>query len=629
MAFSTNRMVDCPTDEVLSAYIKRTLPEQNREAVSRHLFLCNTCLEYAKLLLWDSDYEPSDDDLNSAQLNQPVEVTPVIADVLERFKGFREHRRNFPAKTLRELGIDGLRIGQVWRTRVEDIAVPTMNEEERASASELNSNPHLVLITNPNVETRRIGARTYHVVRVLPIDTDIDYAGEGDLVMDRDESPLGYSFMAQLWNEQEMLQENLDSCLGELNDKNHPAIWKSLDRQGRRPLAPGAFSLENIIINGLFYDPFFRYRAKEYEETQYLRVPVESLREAISQYPVESKRPIAERLWAWLHIPNFQFVPVGVGVAIALLIAAVPTVLVWRSMRNQVITRESRIAQLQQEKNALEKTASKTQELEAQLQALKNKESTQQIAINNRDFVHLPSLGASPPAKRSPQMAINDGGRRIGLDKEKRVTGLEGSPASIQEVAQEALEGRIGVPSDLRSRLLNEDSANTQTRGVGGDETVAKSPLVYPAGTVVRSNQPTFRWQPVPGAKGYVVRLFTSDFRPIESSELLTGTQWTPKQALSNDAKYYRWQVDAITSDERHPIEFKSRFIVLDEAKKQGLEAAESQYVNSHLVLGSLYMKSGLFDEAEEQFRLLLKENPHSSVAKKLLQQVQRSRTRR
>ena len=624
MAFSTNRMVACPTDEVLSAYIKRTLPEQDREAVSRHLFLCNTCLEYAKLLLWDSDYEPSEADLNPAQLNQPVEVTPVMADVLERFKGFREHRRNFPAKTLGELGSDGLRIGQVWRTRVEDIVVPTISEEKRASASELNSNPHLVLITNPNVETRRIGARTYHVVRVLPIDTDIDYAGEGDLVMDRDESPLGYSFMAQVWNEQEMLQENLDSYLGELNDEDHR---KSLDRQGRRPLVPEAFSLENIIINGLFYDPFFRYRAKEYEETQYLRVPVDSLREAIFQHPTESKKPIAERLWAWLHVPNLQFVPVGV--AVALLLATLPGVLVWHSMRNQVTTRDGRIAQLQQEKNALEQTASKTQELEAQLNALKNqKDSTRQIGINNRNSSPLP-IGPIRSSEHSPQIALNDGGRRIGLDKGRRVTGLEGSPPSIQEVAQEALNGRIEAPSDLRSRLNDEDNTNTQTRGVGSENSFPKSPLLSPVGTVVRTNQPTFQWQTVPGAKYYVVRIFTSDFRPIESSEHLTSTQWTPKQSLSNTAKYYRWQVDAITEDEKRPIEFKSKFIVLDDTKKQELEAAESQYVNSHLVLGSLYMKSGLFDEAEEQFRLLLKENPHSSVAKKLLQQVQRSRTRR
>jgi tetratricopeptide (TPR) repeat protein len=628
MTFSTNRMVECPTDEVLSAYLQRTLPEHRREAVSRHLFLCNTCLEYTKLLLWDSDYEQSDDNLDAVQLNQPVEVTPVMADVLERFKGFREHRRNFPARTLLEIGIDGLQVGQVWRTRVEDVALPKIDGEETASIAELNSDAHLVLITNPSVRTRRIGPKTYHVIRVLPIDTDTEYAMEGDLVVERAESPLGYSFMAQLWNEQEMLQENLESCLGEFREESHPRIWKSLARQGQRPLVLGAFSLENIIINGLFYDPALRYRAREYEETQYLRAPVESLMNVQEKALLEPNQSIWKKWSTEWRIPRFSFGWLGLSATVAVLLAVVAPLIVWRSMRGQLASRDGEIARLKSEKTELEKRAAKTKELEEQIAKLNQEnKSRREIDLNNRDFIKLGPIAPSPRIERPAQVAVNDAGKRIGLSSEGQLTGLDDAPVPLQSVVKEALTGSVDIPEELRSRLRS-DEVDTRTRGTGDANDKSGSPLLYPVATTVRSNRPTFKWKPLTGAKYYVVRIFTSDFRLLASSEpeRLTQTEWTPAQSLSSQTRYYRWQVDVISSDEKPADEFKGRFVVLDEVKEQELRRAEEQYPNSHLLLGSLYTKSGLFDEAEREFQMLLKENPRSSLVKKLLRDVQRSR---
>jgi hypothetical protein len=67
----------------------------------------------------------------------------------------------------------------------------------------------------------------------------------------------------------------------------------------------------------------------------------------------------------------------------------------------------------------------------------------------------------------------------------------------------------------------------------------------------------------------------------------------------------------------------QAKFRVLDQARANELAAAKRAYANSHLTLGLLYAQAGLLSESEQELRLLLKENPNSEVARKLLSQVQ------
>ena len=62
--------------------------------------------------------------------------------------------------------------------------------------------------------------------------------------------------------------------------------------------------------------------------------------------------------------------------------------------------------------------------------------------------------------------------------------------------------------------------------------------------------------------------------------------------------------------------------MVLDQGKIRDLDQAALASNKSHLVLGSLYVQAGLLDDAEHEFRALIRENPDSTLAKKMLKQV-------
>ena len=67
----------------------------------------------------------------------------------------------------------------------------------------------------------------------------------------------------------------------------------------------------------------------------------------------------------------------------------------------------------------------------------------------------------------------------------------------------------------------------------------------------------------------------------------------------------------------------QARFRIIDKTKANELARAKRAYPSSHLTLGLLYADAGLLKEAEQEFRLLLRSNPNSPLARNLLRQVQ------
>ena len=72
----------------------------------------------------------------------------------------------------------------------------------------------------------------------------------------------------------------------------------------------------------------------------------------------------------------------------------------------------------------------------------------------------------------------------------------------------------------------------------------------------------------------------------------------------------------------------RAQFRVLDQETMEALENVRAQQPNSHLTLGVLYARAGLLNDAEREFQELVKENPDSEVAGKLLRCVQAWHTR-
>jgi anti-sigma factor RsiW len=254
------------------------------------------------------------------------------------------------------------------------------------------------------------------------------------------------------------------------------------------------------------------------------------------------------------------------------------------------------------------------------------------------DDVHPP---ASQQATRAPQqrvetggsaspssvIALNDGGQQVTLDQQGNLRGLEGLPASVRQTVRRSLETqRVENPRTLESP----GGAGGVLMSGGANVSGVPFALVEPVGKIVHSDRPQLRWKPLEGAVSYTVAIVNANFRVVEQSQALSTTQWTPVQPLARGANYY-WQVTATLPDGSEVTSPTSpapqaKFRVLDESTFDDLKLLEKAQADSHLARGVLYAKAGLMDEAVAEFEKLVKANPRSPVARKLLQSAQKAR---
>jgi hypothetical protein len=225
----------------------------------------------------------------------------------------------------------------------------------------------------------------------------------------------------------------------------------------------------------------------------------------------------------------------------------------------------------------------------------------------------------SQPESGDIAFEISDGSRRVTVDKQGQLAGLEALTASSQRSVRAALmTGQIDAPSTLGT------IAGKRGTLMGGADGVAFQ-LTSPVGKIIRENRPIFRWKPLSGSRTYTVSLLDSNYNVVATSPLLTATEWKPSRPLPRGV-VYSWQVTAHKDEQEitapAPPAPEAKFKVLDTAKLSEIQQAEAAYPDSHLTRGVLYAEAGLLEEAEREFRLVIKANPNSEAARKLLQQV-------
>jgi hypothetical protein len=303
MNLKYKKQSSCPEDEQLLAYRTNLLTEEERQAVVLHLLFCDACLESLRFL---PDNANEDQRLADYRQGRGMkEISHGLAEALAKFREREAIRTAHPPKTIEQMEQDGgLRVGQIWRTKLDGIVVPGSESREKLSISDFDSRPHLVVITD--VESAEVSPhKDWSAILVAPVSGDIEFADkdEGDFVVDQKISPLGYPFMIELWNEQSMLRENLDCCLSELDTSQCETMLEQLQQEREKVLMgeKGPSSLETVVMNGRYQDPIMRFRAHEHEETLYLRQPVEALKEVKSKlitFPfrkVSQNREVSEK----------------------------------------------------------------------------------------------------------------------------------------------------------------------------------------------------------------------------------------------------------------------------------------------------------------------------------------------
>ncbi|MBV9923526.1 MAG: zf-HC2 domain-containing protein [Acidobacteria bacterium] len=203
---------------------------------------------------------------------------------------------------------------------------------------------------------------------------------------------------------------------------------------------------------------------------------------------------------------------------------------------------------------------------------------------------------------------------------------LEGVPSQYREQVRAALKAQRLAPPPALAEVRSGAGA---LMGAGGGESFE---VEGPAGVVSRADRPLFRWRPLAGAESYVVKVYDSDFNLVATSPQLSSREWRPPTPLPR-GRVYAWQVTAkkggaevVAPAAPAP---EARFRILSRSEEATLARAERDAAGSHLALGVLYTRAGLLAEAEAEFKALLRADPRSAAARKLLRDVQRMKSSR
>lgn len=231
-----------------------------------------------------------------------------------------------------------------------------------------------------------------------------------------------------------------------------------------------------------------------------------------------------------------------------------------------------------------------------------------------------PAPAPVPEPAQPVLLALNDGARRVAIDKEGNLTGVEELSLAHRQAIKNALTTQQAANA---SALAGLGKRGGGLRGAGGDNP-AFGP-VNPVGKVILTDRPELNWSRLDGASHYRVIIYDSDFNVVSSSQELTTNNWTVPRSLGR-GRIYLWQVVAKKDGQEvkapTPPAQEARFKVLEQSRAHELAQARRSYAGSHLTLGVLYAQAGLLEEAEHEFKLLLKANPGSNVAGNLLRNL-------
>lgn len=313
-----------------------------------------------------------------------------------------------------------------------------------------------------------------------------------------------------------------------------------------------------------------------------------SLRETIAS---DEKTAVVSRA----SIPFWQTTAFRIGLeALAVLLIVVGVI--WFSTRQ--------IKSLRTENEQLRRSLSESEAAIAELE-------------HHIESFKLAGSGGSTANDSEIVVRLKDGEGFITIDAKGALRGVEGLSEEHRDAVKKVLEtGRVSLPpviAQLRSSLETRMTGNTDEPGFR---------LSSPVGTVVETSRPTFRWMKFSDAIHYEINVSNAHGEVVQRTTV-SDTNWRPAAALAR-GWVYQWQVRAIT---RNGQEIKSppvgqpdaKFRVLDQNTFNELERARKGYPHSHLVLGTVYAKAGLINEARREFRALLDANPESQISRRIL----------
>jgi Putative zinc-finger len=223
------------------------------------------------------------------------------------------------------------------------------------------------------------------------------------------------------------------------------------------------------------------------------------------------------------------------------------------------------------------------------------------------------------PNSAEATVVLSDRAGTIRVDKSGNVTGLDDVPAATRDqIAKVLLSERLERPTILKE-------LGGQEGGLRGGRNTAPFKLIAPSRTVIVTDRPTLKWEKAAGATSYRVYLNDRAGQVITKSDELPSetTEWKVTQGLKR-GEVYVWTAVAIIDGKEivspGPAAPEMKFQVLSIRSLEQLNTLKK--TRSHLALGVFCANAGLTAEAQQEFQELVRLNPKSKVAGKLLKAV-------
>ena len=282
------------------------------------------------------------------------------------------------------------------------------------------------------------------------------------------------------------------------------------------------------------------------------------------------------------------------------------------SLQTQITTLKEQNEALKQENKSLQQKLEKalqehqrTQRLLAERQKQRVTETAQPAFIVVRDKTGIVSINADGTVRLSGQKPLL-------------------SPFD-QWVREFVKTGTVKPtkPVQLALAILSSEAMLHRLRSAQNEEEMNKPVLLSPVLTAVRSLRPTLRWESVPKAQEYKVRVVDKDDKIVWEGSAGAETNLTLPEGVLCRGQVYIWQVEAVT-EERSFLSPAIGFWVLSEKELREVRQAEQKVKGSALALASLYTRYGLYEEALAQLNDLAKMNPKNPFVQGLLHTLSR-----
>ena len=238
----------CPSALEIFQYVNSDLPESQAAELKKHIYACEACSEVV------SNFRRYMDKIEDGprEIYRKYEVPAHITELARQ-----RSRKSLDA--MQDSPPDKIAFGQLW-------SISAVGQADPENASGV---PRIVVIlSEPGSDDLPFSS-----VVVAPISLELDFLSQYDLAVLKEESPLGYQFMIELWNQSTTLVSQLRSYRGALADDLEQCL--RLLNRAYLGLEEDVDALAGRIGWPILHesDPRGVFQAREIEECRYLREP--------------------------------------------------------------------------------------------------------------------------------------------------------------------------------------------------------------------------------------------------------------------------------------------------------------------------------------------------------------------